>query len=84
MRDARARREALFAPLGLESSVLGARVVVDGSTYELREPGEGEWVRVQVDGRELDAAQTEPAVGVARTSRVGHHELRVEMWFARP
>ena len=82
MRDPSARREALFAPLGLESSVLGARVVVDGSPYELREVSEAEWIRVQVEGREIEAARIGSAVGVARSSRVGHHEVRVEMFFA--
>lgn len=84
MRDANARREALFAPLGLESSVAGARVVVDGTPYELRDVADAEWVRVQVDGREIEAARSETAIGVARTTRVAHHEVRVEMWFTEP
>lgn len=81
MRDRNARREALFAPLGLESSVSGARVTVDGTVYELREVADVEWVRVQVGGREIEAARTESAVGVASTSRVTHHTVRLEMWF---
>ena len=81
MRNANARREALFAPLGLDSSVVGARVVVDGTPYELRDAVDGEWVRVQVEGREIEAARSDAGVGVARSSRVSHHEVRVEMWF---
>lgn len=84
MRDATARREALFAPLGLDSSVAGARVIVDETPYDLRDVLDAEWVRVQVDGREIEAARSEEAVGVARSSRVGHHEVRLEMWFTRP
>lgn len=81
MRDRNERREALFAPLGLESSVKGARVVVDGTSYELRDVADAEWVRVQVAGREIEAARTDTAIGVASTSRVTHHEVRLEMWF---
>lgn len=84
MRDLEARREALFAPLGLESSVAGARVTVDGTAYELRDVVEGDWTRVQIDRREVEAARGESSVGVARTSRVAHHEVRVEMWFVEP
>ena len=82
MRDANAQREALFAPLGLDSRVVGARVIVDGVHHELRDAAAGDWVRVQIEGREIEAARSETAVGVARTSRVAHHQVRVEMWFA--
>ncbi|MEM9074763.1 MAG: hypothetical protein AAGE52_40075 [Myxococcota bacterium] len=80
-RDRDAQQEALFSPLGLESSVLGARVTSDRE-YRFRVPAEVDgWQRVRVGREELDVSWTEETLSLGRTHAQGSRSVRVELSF---